>query len=342
MPSNLRDGMARLMTGCSPQGGQRGTDRLTPNDPPKRWALVSGGVCPTARSGHCAVVAGGKAYIFGGCGRPHLKSAQQPEEDLPAPVCLGDMHAFDLARQTWENINASGAMWPAVARTCAAMCANEAEDRLFLSGGANDDPDDLRADLLEFDLRSRTWSQLFDGSSPTSSTANNCRRIGHSIVHDVARNRLVIFGGSTGFEYFDDTSAFNLADGVWESLVTTGDRPSPRYKHQAFVDSDAMYVVGGGSFEPEGRHLDVYRLYLGGPRANEWERVRPTGDPPRCRAAHGLSWDREARTAYIWGGFTMGMELDSSFHALRLPPLPNAQPTATAGGMASATPVATA
>ena len=98
-----------------------------------------------------------------------------------------------------------------------------------------------------------------------------------------------------------------------------------------------MYVVGGGSYEPEGPDLDVYRLDLsplaaggggggggGGAKALRWERLTPGGTPPRCRAAHGLAWDRVGRTAYIWGGFTSGMELDSTFCALRLPPTPAA------------------
>lgn len=80
-----------------------------------------------------------------------------------------------------------------------------------------------------------------------------------------------------------------------------------------------MYIIGGGSFEPEGPDLDVFRLRLSDPAFLKWERVRPTGSPPRCRAAHGLAWDRVGRTAYIWGGFTSGMELDSTFCALRLP-----------------------
>ena len=92
-----------------------------------------------------------------------------------------------------------------------------------------------------------------------------------------------------------------------------------------------MYVIGGGSYEPEGPDLDAYRLHFGGPKALEWERVRPTGVPPRCRAAHGLAWDRVGRQAYIWGGFTSDMELDSTFCALRLPPpAPAAAVTAAA------------
>lgn len=125
----------------------------------------------------------------------------------------------------------------------------------------------------------------------------------------------------SGFEYFDDTQAFDLATRRWSVLTTKGERPTPRYKHQAFMDSDSMYIVGGGSFEPEGPDLDVFRLHLGGPKALVWERVRPTGKPPCCRAAHGLAWDKVGRTAYIWGGFTTRMELDNTFCALRLPPV---------------------
>ena len=123
-------------------------------------------------------------------------------------------------------------------------------------------------------------------------------------------------------------------------LITTGDRPSPRYKHQAFIDGDSMYVVGGGSFEPEGPHLDVYCLHLAGAKALEWERIKPIGEPPRCRAAHGLAWDRVGRAAYIWGGFTSGMELDCTFHALRLPlPSSISQAAPSSDARASSSPI---
>lgn len=346
----------------------------------KSWSLVrSNGACPTARSGHSAVVAKENLYIFGGCGHPIATAAAATtagatttsrgnaaatggvqaagaaaagdDSDDTMPVCLGDLHVYDLARQSWSEVSRTPArhsrggrleldagegIRPAE-RTCAAMCASEDETSLFLSGGAGDDPDDLRADLLEFDVRRRIWRLLFDGGSSGSSVSEGaCRRIGHAMVHDAARNRLVVFGGSTGFHYFDDTHAFDLSTRTWTRLTTTGDRPSPRYKHEAFIDGDWMYVIGGGSYEPEGPHLDVFRLHLApspgcastkARYALEWERLHPTGTPPRCRAAHGLAWDRVGRAAYIWGGFTTRMELDTTFCALRLPPAPaNAPP----------------
>lgn len=184
--------------------------------PIKKWTVIdSSGSCPTARSGHSAVVAKESLYIFGGCGLPASKRGIElgltPALNTePMPICLGDLHVYDLARQHWSEVLHPGSMGangmrPAE-RTCAAMCASEEENRLFLSGGAGDDPWDLRADLLEFDVRRRSWRLLYDGGAFTAAggasaavlAGSACRRIGHSMVHDSSRNRLVVFGGSTG------------------------------------------------------------------------------------------------------------------------------------------------
>lgn len=175
------------------------------------WNLVSTSGCPTARSGHCAIAVGSSLYVFGGCGYP-VNSRQG--EGLGAddggglPVCLGDLHVLDIARQRWSEalppIPPAGSREPRPAeRTCAAMCASDGDeqDRLFLSGGAGDDPYDLRGCCWEFSIRRRQWRLLYDGESvPASPVAeiSPCRRIGHTMVHDAPRNRLVIFGGSTG------------------------------------------------------------------------------------------------------------------------------------------------
>lgn len=191
---------------------------------PKHWTVVrSSGVCPTARSGHSAVVAKEHLYIFGGCGRPPSIPPNPTDSDDAMPVCLGDLHVYDLARQSWSEISnpivqvghdgksggqeGQGGLPSAPAeRTCAAMCASQDEERLFLSGGAGDDPDDLRADLFEFDVRRCTWCLLYSGEKGAGgvgggceiSSSAACRRIGHAMVHDAARDRLLVFGGSTG------------------------------------------------------------------------------------------------------------------------------------------------
>lgn len=150
-------------------------------------------------------VANNEMYMFGGCGHPSettQSSERQHEEarqDHAMPICLGDLWVFNVGRQRWgEVLFPAGRARPAQ-RTCAAFCASEEEDRLFLSGGAGDDPYDLRGDLLQYDVRERTWSVLFDGGGvDIGSESCPFRRIGHTMVHHSASNRLVLFGGSTG------------------------------------------------------------------------------------------------------------------------------------------------
>lgn len=149
-------------------------------------------------------VAKDEMYLFGGCGHPgnatqSERHSSSTEEALP--ICLGDLHVFNVARQRWREIVVPAGKPRPAQRTCAAICASEEEDRLFLSGGAGDDPYDLRGDLLQYDVRERTWSVLYDDGDPKIGPGSqSCpfRRIGHTVVHHSASNRLVLFGGSTG------------------------------------------------------------------------------------------------------------------------------------------------
>lgn len=179
--------------------------------------MVDSSGCPTARSGHCVTVAKDEMYMFGGCGLPGNKKDEQQQqhhgghlererqggeegEEEMLPICLGDLHVYNVARQRWkEVVFPAGTPRPAQ-RTCAAICSSEEEDRLFLSGGAGDDPYDLRGDLLQYDVRGKRWSVLYDGGAAGGEGSEACpfRRIGHTMVHHSASNRLVLFGGSTG------------------------------------------------------------------------------------------------------------------------------------------------
>lgn len=148
-------------------------------------------------------VAKDEMYLFGGCGHPGKTTerlSNEAEEEV-LPICLGDLHVFDVTRQTWREVSFPAGRARPAQRTCAAICASEEEDRLFLSGGAGDDPYDLRGDLLQYDVRERVWSVLYDGGGAEDGPGSqSCpfRRIGHTMVHHSASNRLVLFGGSTG------------------------------------------------------------------------------------------------------------------------------------------------
>mmetsp|Transcript_18646 Transcript_18646/g.26999 ORF Transcript_18646/g.26999 Transcript_18646/m.26999 type:complete len:127 (-) Transcript_18646:131-511(-) len=76
------------------------------------------------------------------------------------------------------------------------------------------------------------------------------------------KTKLILFGGSTGEFDNNHVFAFNLTTLQIEKLVTTGSPPSPRYKHQAEVVRDVMYVFGAGDFKPCSCCIDIYAFDL--------------------------------------------------------------------------------
>jgi len=49
---------------------------------------------------------------------------------------------------------------------------------------------------------------------------------------------------------------------VWTRLQAQGRPPNPRYKHQAVVVGDSMYILGGGQYSPEEGPMDIHKLNL--------------------------------------------------------------------------------
>ncbi|KAG5191249.1 hypothetical protein JKP88DRAFT_259626 [Tribonema minus] len=263
-----------------------------------RWVkLQVCGTVPSPRSGHDVAVVGNKLYLFGGCGG---------END--AINCLNDMYTFDLDRHVWELIPHRGEEMP-TARASFAMCSGPDEKTLIVAGGTGVEMDSLRSDILQFDTRTRRWIKLHrDGDdAPSKFYGQTVCRYG-----DV----LLLFGGSTGLHYTNDLFEYNVVTNCWRKLVTQGRRPSPRYKHQAVVVGDFMYVIGGGCFKPEQSAIDMYCLNL---RTLVWAQPRSAGAVPRARVAHSCSFDPETCTIYLWGGFTGELSRLQDFYAYHAP-----------------------
>ncbi|KNC76186.1 hypothetical protein SARC_11303 [Sphaeroforma arctica JP610] len=105
-------------------------------------------------------------------------------------------------------------------------------------------------------------------------------RANFGIDYDLARNRLVMFGGAAGGAR-DDTWAYNLDTNTWEPIVTAT-APEPRHSFISGIDriNDRMLVtVGQGN---SGFFNDVWALDL---TAQTWQEVNTTGTPPFRRYA---------------------------------------------------------
>lgn len=126
--------------------------------------------------------------------------------------------------------------------------------------------DSLRADVVEYNVPNRTWTRILTDSEKTP-----CKFYGQSVC--TYGDNLLLFGGSTGLHYSNDLFEYNVCSNRWRKLVTTGRRPSPRYKHQAVAVGDKMYVIGGGCFKPEQSSIDLYCLDL---KTLVWEETEMT------------------------------------------------------------------
>eukprot|EP00435_Cladocopium_sp_Y103_P065461 s405_g27.t1 len=103
------------------------------------------------------------------------------------------------------------------------------------------------------------------------------------------RSGLYVWGGTHGTNYPTDMYRFDLCTKQWEYLITSGDCPCGRYRHQAMVKDDLMYIVGGSGIN---RYGDVWTFHFG---TNVWRRVNCSGTD--------LSDGRYAHSAVLREGF---------------------------------------
>jgi hypothetical protein len=124
----------------------------------------------------------------------------------------------------------------------------------------------------------------------------------YSVVHDLKRDRVVLFGGrdSSGASNQVWTLSLTGDPAGWSKLEPAGPLPAPRSQHAALYDPDGdrMFVFGG--FGAEDALADLWALSLGD--SGRWEQLFPEGDPPKPRYSPSMVLDRRRHRALIVGG----------------------------------------
>lgn len=125
-----------------------------------------------------------------------------------------------------------------------------------------------------------------------------------ALVHDVSRNRVLLFGGRQGGVALDDTWSLDLATLVWMPLGEgEGARPPARFSMVAGLDSSGdRLLVTTGQATNGSVFNDLWALNLA---TDSWEELTVTGEAPPARygAAGGLHWGGEQRQLYLTHGF---------------------------------------
>lgn len=193
----------------------------------------------------------------------------------------------------WSRLDSGGG--PS-ARWDHTLAADDTGKQLIVFGG-RDGTGTALGDGWLFDLRERSWRPL-DASAPSP-------RFGHAVAVDRTRRRLLLFGGQSDTDFFNDVWSFDFARPSWAQLHDgSGDAPAPRYGLPGAVDADGRLLVSHG-FTFEGRFDDTWRF---DPATRTWSELTPAPGQPRPlnRCLHEMAWTADGQRLLLFGGCSSG------------------------------------
>jgi Bacterial Ig-like domain (group 2)/Galactose oxidase, central domain len=150
----------------------------------------------------------------------------------------------------------------------------------------------------------------------TAVTTNGSRpsgRFGHTGLYDSASNRMMVFGGATGFpapcvnDYYVLQSADNQS-GVtpnWVAVSPTGTAPAARTLHASAYDgSTNTLIIFGGYNCVSTYYNDVWILSDANDQSGtpSWTHLQPTGGPPNARESSSAIYDSATNVLVVYGG----------------------------------------
>jgi len=145
-----------------------------------------------------------------------------------------------------------------------------------------------------------TWTRLTSYDAPPFTGPG--QRLGHVLVYDPPRDRLLLHGGVSGPFFLSDLWEFPLAtNGPWHELTPAGPAPYSRAFHSAIYDpiGDRMILFGG--FQP-GANGETWALDLADSLPLAWHQLAPTGTAPAARYWHSAMYDAQFGRMAIFGG----------------------------------------
>lgn len=201
---------------------------------------------------------------------------------------LSDTWAYRPADRAWRLLSTAGP-----GRAHAAAVWDTENHRMLLFAGTPGNYQDRDDGLWSFDPVSARWTKLSAPNGPPP-------RYNHTATWDPVRNRMLVFGGWTGFRTdpnYNDLWAYAPREGAWTRLATTpGGHPLGRLRHSAVwnTQADALWIFAGLG----GGRLDDLWSYS--PATDLWKLEAEGVVPGRDR--HAAAWDPRLNAMLVFGG----------------------------------------
>jgi predicted small integral membrane protein len=246
--------------------------------------LTPSGTPPSERAGHSAIhdPVRDRMVVLGGV------------SDTSSTYALNDVWSLSLAgTPAWTQLTPSGT--PPSARGYHTAIYDPVRDRVVVFGGH--DLGSYLNDVWALSLGGTpAWTQLIPSGTPPSP------RDWHRAIYDPVRDRMVMFGGWSGFD-LNDAWALSLAGTpTWTQVTPAGMPPSAREGHIAIHDPVRHRMVVFGGYTGSSYVNQVWTLSLAGTPA--WTQLTPSGTPPSGRAGHSAIYDPVRDRVMVFAGYS--------------------------------------
>ncbi|TAQ88580.1 hypothetical protein B7494_g3099 [Chlorociboria aeruginascens] len=228
---------------------------------------------PGPRVGHASLLVGNAFIVYGGDTK---------------------MEDSDVLDETLYLLNTSTRQWsravPAGPRPSGRYghSLNILGSKIYVFGGQVEGY--FMNDLVAFDLNqlqvpTNRWEILIRNSDDGGPQPGMIppARTNHSIV--TFNEKLYLFGGTNGFQWFNDVWCYDPVPNAWTSLDCIGYIPAPREGHAAAIVDDVMYIFGGRTEEgADLGDLAAFRI-----TSRRWYTFQNMGPSPSPRSGHSMT-----------------------------------------------------
>jgi hypothetical protein len=212
-----------------------------------------------------------------------------------------DLWEWDGVTGTWTDRTPPGAK--PTPRQNAGLVWDVARSRAVLFGGGETDGANPKSDTWEWDGASGTWILQNPATPPAP-------RQGHGMAYDPDRQRVLMFGGSTGSGYKDDTWEWNGTAGQWTLLALSAPAPAKRFFPRMEFDVRRARIVLYGGMTDLVTDAEVW----------EWDNAYAswtdmgTSAPMPSRAYHAMAYDSTRATLVVFGGINIEVANGASLY----------------------------
>ncbi|KAI5812842.1 hypothetical protein BZA77DRAFT_133551 [Pyronema omphalodes] len=222
---------------------------------------------PGPRVGHASLLVGNAFIVFGG-------DTKLDERD----VLDETLYLLNTSTRQWSRASPHGHR-PSGRY---GHTLNILGSKLYIFGGQVDTV--FFNDLVAFDLNTlqhvgSKWEVLASGDGADIPAS----RTNHTMI--TFEDKLYLFGGTNGVEWFNDVWSYNPKTNLWTQLDCIGYIPSPREGHAAALVNDVMYIFGGRSSEG----LDLGDLAAFRISSRRWYTFQNMGPSPSPRSGHTMT-----------------------------------------------------